>query len=315
MRSSFDFTNVPQRAYEEWADALRTYPWGTPKVSEPKAFTALRSSQTTYGFELGVTKHKCGPRHAYSVKREHHDVRFDKVDHYHVLFQAAGSATVIQNDQISELAPGDTVLVDAARPSLVVNNGGIQFDLVLPRQPLMFHVGLELRGGLRSPRGVSAGRVLRQIIADADEGGDLSDWANGQMQRVIYELVAVLFEPKSNVMPVPDAVFKRVCDIIRDGHADPNLTPVVVAAEAGMSVRKLQALFTSRGLTCTEYIHSVRLEQASFLIRQREFLRTKELLNQISFGCGYHDHNYFVRVFRRRFGQSPSRYAKSHRDA
>ncbi len=314
MRSSFDFTNVPQRTYEEWGDALRTYPWGTPKVPEPKTFTTLRSSLSTYGFELGATKHEYGPHHAYSVRREYEDVRFDKVDHYHVLFQAAGSATVIQNDQVTALAPGDTVLVDAGRPSLLVNSGGIQFDLVLPRHSLMSHVGLELQGGLHSPRGMGAGRALRQLIFDADEAGHLSDWANNQIQRVIYDLVAVLFEPKSNPTPIPDAVFKRVCDIIRDSHADPNLTPSVVAAEAGMSLRKLQALFTSRGSTCTAYIHSVRLEHAVFLLRRREFLRTQEFLSQISFRCGYRDHNYFVRVFRRKFGQSPSTYAKSHCD-
>src|SRR5262249_1027748 len=274
------FANVPERAYEQWADALRTYPWGTLEVLERQAFTILQSKQTTYGFEFGAIKHKYDPRCAYRVRREYDDIRFDEVDDYHVLFQAAGSATVIQNDRVAQLAPGDTVLVDAGRPSLLVNNGGVQFDLVLPRQPLMSHVGLELRGGLQSPRGMSAARALRQIIFDADEGGDLSEWANSQMQRAIYEIVAVLFEPKANFEPVPDALFKRVCNIIRDRHADPNLTPVVVAADAGMSLRKLQALFTSRGLTCTEYIHSVRLEQASFLIRRRGFLRTRELLNQ-----------------------------------
>ena len=314
MWPRFDFTNVPQRTYEEWGDALRTYPWGTPKVLEPKTFTTCRSSLSTYGFELGATKHECGPRHAYSVSREYEDIRVDKVDHYHLLFQAAGSATVIQNDQASELAPGDSVLVDAGRPSLLVNNGGTQFDLVLPRQPLMAHVGLELHGCLRSPRGMHAGRALRHLIFDADEGRDLSDWAKNQMQRVIYELVAVLFEPKFNQVSAPDAVFKRVCDIIRDSHADPNLTPHVVATEARMSLRKLQALFTSRGLTCTEYIHSIRLERACLLMRRRKFLRTKELLSQISYSCGYRDHNYFSRVFQRKFAQSPSTYAESHCD-
>jgi len=314
MRSRFDFANTPQRTYEEWADALRTYPWGTVSVAEPKAFAILRSSQNIYGFELGAIKHRHDLHHTYSVRREHADVRLDKVDHYHVLFQTTGSATVIQNDQVAELAPGDAVIVDASRPSLLVNKGGIQFDLVLPRQPLISRIGFELYGGISSRRGLSAARALRRIVLDAGENGNLSDWANGQMQRVIFELVGVLFEPKSNPKEIPDAVFKRVCDIVRESHANPELTPVVVAAAARMSLRKLQAIFATRGLTCTEYIHSVRLEQASFLIRRREFLRTKELLNQISFACGYRDHNYFVRVFRRRFGQSPSQYARSDHD-
>jgi AraC-like DNA-binding protein len=314
MRPGFDFTHTSQRTYEEWGDALRAYPWGTLNVPEPKTFTMSRSALSTYGFELGAIKHECDPDHAYRVRRDHEDVRSDKVDHYHILFQASGSATVMQNDQVTVLAPGDIVVVDAGRPSLLVNNGGIQFDLVLPRTYLISHASLELPGGRRSLRGTAAERALRQLLFDADEAGRLSDWANKQIQRVICDLVCVLFEPTTNPQPLPDAAFQRVCDIIRDGHTDPTLTPSVVAAEAGMSLRKLQSLFTSHGSTCTAYIHSVRLEHAVFLLRRREALRTQEFLSQISFRCGYRDHNYFVRLFRRKFGQSPSSYAKSHCD-
>jgi hypothetical protein len=79
-----------------------------------------------------------------------------------------------------------------------------------------------------------------------------------------------------------------------------------------MSLRKLQGLSTSRGSACTEYIYSVWLEHAAFLIRRRKFLHTEELLSQISYRCGYQDHNYFARIFQRKFGQAPSAYAKSH---
>jgi AraC-like DNA-binding protein len=312
MWPSFDFTNVPHWTYEEWADSLRTYPWGSLKVFEPKTFRTLVSRRSGYGFELGALKHEYG--HAYSVKRDHEDVRSDNMDLYHVLFQAAGSASVIQNDQVIELTPGSTVLLDAVRPSLFVNHGGIQYHLVLPREPLISAVGLELQGGVHSSLGTCAGRALGQLIFENDEGGESSDWANNQMQRVIYELVAVLFEPKFDLVQVPNTALKRVCDIIRDRHVDPDLTPSMVAAEAAMSLRKLQTLFTSRGLTCTKYINSIRLEHASFLIRRRAFLHTNEFLSQISFACGYRDHNYFVRVFRRKFGKSPRAYANSSRD-
>jgi AraC family transcriptional regulator, positive regulator of tynA and feaB len=311
MCPHFDFTNS-QWTYEEWADALREYPWGTPKVLQPKTFTHFRCHVSMYGFELGAIKHDSDPGHAYTVRREYEDIRVDKVDHYHVLFQQTGTATVVQKDHALELAAGDIALVDAGRPSVFVNNGGIQYHLVLPRQPLVAHVRLDLHGGRRSHPRLFAERALRQLISDTDAGRDLSKWAKDQMQRVIYELVAVLFEPTFDPSPVPDAVFKRVCDIIRDCHADPNLTPSVVASEAGMSLRKLQFLFTSRGLTCTEYIQLVRLEHASFLIQRRELFQTKEPLSQISYTCGYRDHNYFCRVFQRKFGQSPGTYAKSH---
>lgn len=316
MRSRFDFANVRPITFEEWRDKhLKSECcWGKPSVAEPQTFTTFpRCCLSTYGFELAGLKHECGSKHSYSLRRDYEDVRADGIDDYHVFFQAAGSATFMQNDRVSELAPGDAVLMDTGRPSIIVNNGGLLFDLVLPRRPLVSHVGLELQGGLRSPGDTAARRALRQLICNADDGEELSRWASGQIQRVIFDLVAVSFEPKLDPLSVPDAAFKRVCDIIRDRHTDPDLTPSMVAAEAAMSLRKLQTFFASRELTCTDYIQSVRLDHALFLLRRREFLLTNELLSQISWACGYRDHNYFARVFRRKFGQSPGAYAKSHR--
>lgn len=313
MWPSLDFADIPQKTFEEFEADLRSCPWGNPKVPEPKTFrSSSRTRLSAYGLELGATKHDDDPRHALSVTRDYEDVRRDRVDFYQVLFQAAGSATFMQNDQVAELAPGDVVLVDLGRPALVANNGGLQFDLVLQRPPLISHLGLQLQGGMRSPRGTGAERALRQLIFDAGDGAEVSDWASGQMQRVIYDLVAVLFEPKFDSPSGSEAMFQRACDIIRDSHVDPDLTSSAVAAEAGMSLRKLQALFTSRGSTCTQHIHSVRLDHALTLLRRRERLMTHELLSQISWACGYRDHNYFARVFRRRFGQSPRAYAKAY---
>jgi AraC family transcriptional regulator, positive regulator of tynA and feaB len=313
MPSRFDFANVPERTYDEWGDTLRSYPWGTPKGPEPKTFRTWWLDSGVYGFELAANKHRHYPGHVYSVRRDYEDLRADGVDDYHVRLQAGGASTVLQNDRVAALGPGEAVLFDAGRSSVLISDGGLYFDLALPRSRVMSHVGLDLQGGLLAPRGTAVSRALQQVIFDADESADLSGWARGQMQRVVFDLVGALFEPRFDPPAFPNAAFKRVSDIIRDSHADPDLTASKVAAEAGMSLCKLQALFTIRGTTCTAYIHLVRLEHAKSLMRRREFLDTNEQLSQISWLCGYRDHNYFARIFRRKFGQSPGAFAKSHR--
>ena len=50
---------------------------------------------------------------------------------------------------------------------------------------------------------------------------------------------------------------------------DPNFGPNEVAAEAGISLRYLQKLFTEHGSTCSEFIYSLRLDQAARLLHRR----------------------------------------------
>jgi AraC-like DNA-binding protein len=100
-------------------------------------------------------------------------------------------------------------------------------------------------------------------------------------------------------------LFRRICDIIRDRYADPDFGPCEVAVEAGISLRYLQKLFTARNLTCSHFIHSVRLDQAARLLRRRMLLNTIQPISEIAYASGFRDYTNFARKFRRRFGRSP----------
>jgi AraC-like DNA-binding protein len=70
------------------------------------------------------------------------------------------------------------------------------------------------------------------------------------MQLVVYDLLGALLAP-SDPLSIPlhrDKLFRRVSAIIKDRYFDPELGPCEVAAEAGISLRYLQELFTERGL-------------------------------------------------------------------
>src|ERR1700731_3882511 len=87
------------------------------------------------------------------------------------------------------------------------------------------------------------------------------------MQLAIYDLLGALFTESD--LPVvsshTDKLFTRLTSIIKDRFADPDFGPCQVAAEAGISLRYLQKLFTARNSTCTHFIHSVRLDHAARL--------------------------------------------------
>ena len=61
------------------------------------------------------------------------------------------------------------------------------------------------------------------------------------------------------------------------------------------------------GVSVTEYIRSVRLENACRLLR-----RGNIPVNSIALNVGYEDSNYFARLFRKQWGMSPSEYRERY---
>jgi AraC-like DNA-binding protein len=128
------------------------------------------------------------------------------------------------------------------------------------------------------------------------------------MRLALLDLLGALFAPSGpeHGSIHTDKLFGRICDIIRERFADPDFGPGDVAVEAGISLRYVQKLFTTRNSTCSRYIKLVRLERAAFLLKRRCFLKTAQPIRDIAYASGFGDYAYFNRSFRRQFGQHPS---------
>jgi AraC-like DNA-binding protein len=213
-----------------------------------------------------------------------------------------------QNDEVAPLAVGDIVLLDAARPAGCFADASQWLRVELPRQSLVSHLGFEPRGGLHASGATPATRVLFDLVREADhaEASGPSP-AAPYLQLAVYDLLGALFAPSASasVSRHGDRLFARVRDVIKDGFADPDFNPRMVAAEAGISLRYLQKLFTARGSTCSEFIYSLRLDHAARLLHRRASLRTNQPLSEIAYISGFRDYTHFARKFRHRFGHAP----------
>ena len=240
------------------------------------------------------------------VDRTKLDIRRDDMDYYFVGAQLTGGLTIIQNDRVVNAAAGELVLLDSARPMTLVPVQQAQwFGLQLPRQNLVSHLGFEPQGGTCG-RGQAA-RILSQLALDPVGNVEPAvASADDYMRLVVYDLLGALFaQPGPLGLRHTDKLFARVCDIIKNRFADPNISPTEVAAEMGISLRYLQKLFTARGSTCSHYICSLRLDHAARLIERRASMKTGQPLGDIAYACGFRDYTYFSRGFRQRFGSTP----------
>jgi len=314
---------------EAWHEKIHST-WGryTPVVSDPKSFVAKIRAQDVYGFSA---MHLLP--NASRVERTQRDARLDGMDHYYALFSVVGSVKVTQNDRAVELAAGQVLLVDSARPVTYMADGENQapgtaatnidrndyrqcFVLQLPRQSLVSHLGFEPQYGRSVHWNTRAGRGLFKLVSDAvDDDGPMSESAAGYMRLAIYDLIGAIFSPPDSMAFFrSEKLFSRVCDVVRERFEDPDVTPDDVAAEAGISRRYLQKLFAMRDLTYTDFVNSVRLDHVARLLKRRALLGTTQPISAIAYSCGFGNYANFARQFQKRFGHSPGVHARSRGD-
>jgi AraC family transcriptional regulator, positive regulator of tynA and feaB len=308
-----DFLSAPELDYDGFRAALRQdWGWFSPAL-EDNIFAGKVRTRRVFGFV--ATDLACN---ATRVERTERDIRCDDRAYYYVVVQLTGGSTIVQDDRVLNATAGDLVLLDSTRPVTFVpevqHRDAQWLSLQLPRQDLVSYLGFEPQGGACGRGHAQASRLLRQLALDPmSDAEPACASADRFMPLVVYDLLGALFAP-----PAPlgsrhnDKLFKRVGDIIKDRFADPDISPREVAAEAGISLRYLQKLFTVRGSTCSQYISSLRLDHAAHLIERRALMKTGQPLSDLAYACGFRDYTHFARGFRQRFGCSPSGHSGDH---
>lgn len=93
---------------------------------------------------------------------------------------------------------------------------------------------------------------------------------------------------------------------LEENHLRPELSVSAAAKAMKISERYLQDLMAETGESFTEAVGRLRLERARQLLADPRYRRLH--ISEIAFASGFSDISYFCRLFRRRFGDSPSGY-------
>jgi AraC family transcriptional regulator, positive regulator of tynA and feaB len=295
---------------DEWTSSLRIACANDLVGIDPKTFVGWFNAFQVYG----LTAVSAGSNIA-RINRSQTHARRDGLEDYSLIFQLTGRSGINHNDTLFELQAGELVLADPTRPMTVFNEPGIvqHMALHLPREQLVAHLGFEPKGALHR-NGTAANRLLIQLMVEASQKNSLSDpfsLPEGHMRLVVFDLLAALFAPTGDGQgsAYTDKFFVRVCEMIKANLTNPELTPAAVAAEARISMRYLQKLFSARSTTCSHFIQSLRLDKASRLLQRRALSGGETPLGDIGFACGFLDYAHFSRKFRERFGHPPSAHA------
>jgi len=224
-----------------------------------------------------------------------------------------GSMLLRQRGREIELGEGDATLVSFTETLDTSHRApGDMLVLRFPRPQLAPRVAdardRELR---RIPHGTSALSLLRDYISIIEQEQVV---ANDDLQQFVvphfYDLAAVAIGATRDAAEQAQGCGLRAARLhaikrdVAQNLDQPGLSVNALAVRHGCTPRLIQRLFEGEGTSFTDYVLVQRLMRAHRLLTDPR--HASEKISTIAFDAGFGDVSYFNRVFRERYGDTPS---------
>ena len=299
-RASFTTQGVPAaRRLELWEDHnARALVAMTCRTFTDEALEASEWNVQTRGLRLA--RIAAG---AHVVERTLREIQRSPAGAMLLTVVVTGEACVYDAEGVVTLRPGQAVLTDTDVPSMRGYAQGEQLLLTVPK-PLYQDA---VQAGSPPARrvfdlvgpssGAVAGSSLVRLMRAALHGSNPSD-LHGLERDVIRLLGQLVVAPRAGDA---DSQLEAAATFIRANLADPALSASRVAAALGVSERQVSRIFSAHG-GVARWITDERLERARVVLASPG----QRSVSQVARQCGFGSQSYFARVFKQRFGTSPS---------
>jgi AraC-like DNA-binding protein len=231
-------------------------------------------------------------------------------EHLVLHLQRRGKSRQRQERREAELAPGDFILVSAAKSYTIEANSHEMLVVQFPRRLLDGKIrGLDDRIATLVQGAGPSQCVFHDFLLSLWRQGDQShsdpDWQSG-VGNVFADLLAlaVNIAPAETETGPGSPLRRRVLTLIEARLSDPDLRTASIAEELGITPRTVQNIFAAMGTTPVGYIAQRRLQRAADMLVSSPAMSVTE----IAFELGFNDSAYFARCFRQQFAMSASEY-------
>ena len=222
-------------------------------------------------------------------------------------FVHKGFEVVREGDRELTLTPGQIAIWDGAQPTEIeIVKPFHKRTLLFPRQRVLSvcpRLG-ELRSLPSLDSSGSARLLVRYMNALAIESQHLSGSAAVSAANVALELLRAAVEPELPTGKAAEraALRAEIRLYVRAHLQDPNLGPTSIARAFAISVRALHALFEDGDESVALMVRNARLRRCLEDLQ----LRNGGSVTDIAFRWGFSDAAHFSRIFKRKFGVTPS---------
>lgn len=240
-------------------------------------------------------------------------------DDYIVAIPLSNRSQVVQAGRVALIEPGSFLLTATAAPfSAWVSPQGSQarFAQLLAKVPgdRLRHRLPQVQESINKPINIDsgAGRIMKSMIELAlNDGRSLTEIGAMHFGAMLMEAIANAVSESSPLkqagMPLSTLVRIRetakefiVCNL-----SNPLLDVALVADHCGVSPRYLQVAFAEVAAKPGAYIRELRLLRCQSDLRSRT--RGNRPIIEIAMKWGFDDPAHFSRLYKRRFGYSPSK--------
>ncbi|MFC8348370.1 helix-turn-helix domain-containing protein [Streptomyces sp. NPDC057280] len=269
---------------------------------------------------LGLLQVASEETDAVEVVRTTRDTTADGRTHLFARLQLHGSALVFQDGRRARLRPGSLVFYDAGRPfSVVLPEAQRARVLMVPRTLLRLseaelrRITAKVVGDTPDSPAALLLPLLDGLVRELDA---VAPPAREDLARAVVDLLAALAAARSSGTEAAGAgpaagtgqaaMLDRIKATIDARLAEPELSPGVLAAEHGISLRYLHKLFQEGGTTVGGWIRRRRLEACrAELGRPSAADRT---IAAVAARWGFASPTHFSHAFRKAYGLSPAQY-------
>lgn len=243
-----------------------------------------------------------------TLRHENH-----KTDHLFMSIVLSGHVRANQYDRSSTDRVGDFSIRDTNTPWTIEHSGYSEVLAIgIPRERLEESLGsARLFAGVTVGVDLPTATLTRSFLSNLLNLGDrlTPQVAESLVSTGLDLIVASLAERLAQEVrqPVRDSVvMQRARAYIEANLHDPSLDPPRLAAATGVSLRRLQALFSAQGRHISDWIWHRRLEAAAKRLADPGFLHMP--LGTLAYGCGFVSQSHFSRRFKERYGLGPRDY-------
>lgn len=149
---------------------------------------------------------------------------------------------------------------------------------------------------------------FRQTFTTLTQGHDDEFVLSGLLYTLLMNTISQYYANKAQQQTHKNHYIAFTEDYCKKHLAEP-FAIEQIADELGISRNHLAREFKRwNNLSISDYLESLRMEQAIPLL-----FSTNQPISEISVACGYTDVNYFCRVFKKNFNNSPGQYRKSRK--
>lgn len=234
----------------------------------------------------------------------------------------AGPLFFEQNGSDVTVEPGSLVLLNQTSPYKATTNTCYHaFSISIPKKLLLQrspHIGAfyKIETALVSPRG----QLLANFAKHLSDGID--GWSDSEMmalrEQLLDLIILLMVNDKNDPVPGEESSIKaahreRAITYIKYNHCNPQLNPKLIADACGISVGYLHKVFHAVGLRVEYFLFSQRLETCKNLLLSP--LHMNQSMQQIAYKSGFNHPSHFSRLFKEKYGLSPSEFRATQEPA